>query len=298
MTISPPANVKVEVEEGRVLSSGFDTLVLSIDVQWESDALFLKLGELKELAKGAEMQTPGVLQAAGGADPWIFNLAPHGAQGYEWLLVGRGFTLKIGNWMTPKSRPSVMAELRSEALWHQGPRATADAVRSLLENQGGQVLSVKASRADLCVDVLLPAAAWSVHVKDHLVTRAVNVASFDWHRKLTGLGIGSGMISARLYDKPLEIATQSHKVWMFDVWRLPSVPLGRRVIRVEFQLRREAIKDLGIDTLAELLAQGGNVWAYCTQEWLKLQDDPGKHHTQQQTLPWWGVVQNGFAGAQ
>ena len=59
------------------------------------------------------------------------------------------------------------------------------------------------------------------------------------------IGTRKSQIMARLYDKPLEIRERSNKDWMFDVWKLNTVPEGTRIIRCEYQLKREAIKDLG-----------------------------------------------------
>ena len=76
------------------------------------------------------------------------------------------------------------------------------------------------------------------------------------------------------------------------------MPKGKKIIRVEFQLRREAIKQMRLDTFDDFLENIENVWAYCTKKWLKFQDNPGVHHTQRSTLKWWKVVQNGFNGVQ
>jgi hypothetical protein len=67
-------------------------------------------------------------------------------------------------------------------------------------------------------------------------------------------------------------------------------------IRVEDQARREALKQLGIDTFDDLLTKAAALWSYFTRSWLKVQDDPSKHHTQQKTLPWWNMAQDGFLG--
>jgi hypothetical protein len=299
MTISPPSNVKVEeIGPGKVLASGFDTLVLAMDVEWQQSDFFDLLERLKQQAKRDERQAPDVLTQSDQSEHWVFNVLPNGSKGYEWLLVAQEFTLKIGNWMNPKSRPSVMAEIRSEALWHRGPADMAQRISSLLTVAGGVVGVIKASRADPCIDLLLPKDEWTVGLLDHAVTRAIYSSPHFWNRRLTGISIGKGNLGARLYDKPLEIVTKSHKEWMYDVWSIRAVPENFHIIRVEFQLRREALKDLGINTLTDLLKLAGNLWSYCTRDWLKFQDDASKHHTQQETLPWWKVVQDGFTGAQ
>ena len=91
---------------------------------------------------------------------------------------------------------------------------------------------------------------------------------------MKGISIGKGNISARLYDKPLEIKQQSKKYWMYDVWGINKNDLddNHKIIRVEFQLRRELIKDLGANYFEDLLKGYGKIWAYCTQKWLKFQD--------------------------
>jgi hypothetical protein len=103
-----------------------------------------------------------------------------------------------------------------------------------------------------------------------------------------------GAFSSRIYDKGLEIRLKSKKSWMLDIWQLPEVPKGYRAIRVEFQLRREAIVELGMNSIWN----PRNAWAYCSHTWLKFQNRPDLHHTQQNTMPFWQTVQNGFLGGQ
>jgi hypothetical protein len=54
-------------------------------------------------------------------------------------------------------------------------------------------------------------------------------------------------------------------------------------------------KKLGIHTLDILFAMIINVWSYCTKEWLKFQDNPGKQSHQRNTFSWWKEIQDGFS---
>src|SRR5262249_41226099 len=117
-------------------------------------------------------------------------------------------------------------------------------------------------------------------------------------RILTGMAIGRGVIRARAYDKPYEIETQSKKYWMFDIWDVKKVPEDGRIIRIEYQLRRQALRELGIDTVWNLVNYPRNLWAYCTEKWLKFQENAKVHHTQQKPMPWWKTVQDSFLGGQ
>ena len=230
-----------------------------------------------------------------GSDDYKFLVKPHGTNGYEWLLVGKEYSLKIGNWLNPIQRPSIMAEVRSEVLWRMELIDAIDNIVALIENQNSVVDDVKPSRVDICVDFLIPENIWSIDLIKYRTTRAGYASPHFFNDKLTGISIGKGAVSARLYDKPLEIKQKSKKYWMYDVWGIKEVPDGMRIIRVEFQLRRGALKELNINTTVDLVNNTENLWAYCTQKWLKFQDNPGKHHTQRKTFDWWKVVQNAFS---
>ena len=299
MTISPPA--KVKPEEGfspEVLASGIDSLVLAINVEWSRDSLFLYLAKMKALAKEKAQQQTVILKARKNIGEMPIYIQPHGTNGYEWLLSNNICTLLIGKSLTPGSRPSLMAEIRSETLWRVGVKETIAALLSILENYGAEKILIKPSRVDLCLDLLMDEKQWDKSLIDFRVTRAQHSGLFFHKKDMTGISIGRGKISARLYDKPLEIKQKSKKTWMYDIWKICDVPDGKKIIRTEFQLRREGLKSLGVETIEDVFKFKDNIWAYCTQKWLKFRTNPGKHHTQRKNLPFWDVVQSGFAGEQ
>lgn len=301
MTISPPSNVKTPgdgpFDPVRVLAHGIDALVLAIYVKWDGPEFFQQLQAKRQEAEAKREAVADALPGLPGETDWVFNVQPHGANGYAWLLVSHECTLKVGSWLKPQTRPSVMAEIRSETLWARGVGASVERVCALLESAGGRIDRITVSRADLCVDVMVPEKDWHKDLIDFFVTRAQDVALYLKRGQLTGIQIGKGEILARFYDKPLEIATQSHKDWMYGIWGIEKVPEGHKVIRVEYQLRREKLGELGIDSFEDLQAKSLELWAYCTQKWLKLQHNADKHHTQQTTLEWWKTVQDGHPGA-
>lgn len=298
MTISPPAKVKVDQLSTQILCSGIDSLNLAIDVHWSKTDLFDYLSILKEDAKNNRKDAPGILELDEGRNKWLFNIKAHGKNGYEWMLSNKEFTLVIGAWKRPQSKPSVLAEIRSETLWHLGAERAVEKIKEILLAQGGTRITIKPSRVDFCVDIIFPENEWNVSLKKYAITRSTYMASHLSHKKLTGFSIGKGKLSARLYDKPLEIRQQSKKFWMYDIWGIKEVPENRKVIRVEFQFRRELLKQLAINDISDLFLHCDNIWAYCTQRWLKFQTNPEKHHTQRKTLDWWLEVQNGFLGVQ
>jgi hypothetical protein len=191
-----------------------------------------------------------------------------------------------------------MIAVRSETLWRLGPEEAVKIALSLIIANGGHIFQAKLSRIDLCIDFLMPEERWSYELMEYAVTRAADTAPYFHHKILTGIRIGKGYISARLYDKPLEIQQQSKKVWMYDVWEIEEIPHGKKIIRIEFQLRRAILKELGLKNAEDLFQKIDRAWAYCTKDWLKFQDRPGLHHTQRKTFEWYEEIQDGFNGVQ
>lgn len=296
MTISPPAKVKITPENiFQVLASGIDTLDLSIDVHWKDDTFFQYLEEMKSLAIQQENEYP--IQFPG--TEFFAVIQPYGRKGHKWIVNTGDFDMSIGDWLKPKSRPSIMLHIKSEALWREGARQLVDYLSDLLISVGAMLIGFKPSRIDLCLDMTFPSYLWNADLIPLRVTRSQHAAPYFDNQKMTGLSIGKGIVGARLYDKPLEISKKSHKFWMYDIWNIEMIiPEEVKIIRIEGQFRREALKELGLDQFNYLLDKIDNLWGYFTQEWLKFQDNPGKHHTMRSTLPWWEIVQNSFLGVQ
>ena len=284
-------------EEGRVLASGVDSLYITSDVFWRNDSFFKLLATLKEEAAAKRCLMPSLLKGEG--FEWAFGVEGFGKDGYEWVLKSAEYEVRIGNWMSPCSRPSIWIRIHSQTLWLYGVIEAIDRILTLFSCAGAMVKETKASRIDMCVDILLPESLWNCELGKHRVTHAKKFGNYEEGSQWSGFVIGQGgAFSSRIYDKGLEIRLKSKKSWMFDIWQLPEVPEGYRAIRVEFQLRREAIVELGMNSIWSFTNHPRNAWAYCAHTWLKFQDRPDLHHTQQNTMPFWQTVQNGFLGGQ
>lgn len=284
----------------KVLGSGIDTLVLALDVVWKDRRFFDSLSSLKERAVAEDKECPGLILYRDGKEKWLISIRPYGMKGYEWFIGNKEITMKIGNWLEPMTRPSIMVEVSSEALWRIGPLEIYDRVLDIIEDNGGMIKEAKISRADLCIDILLDAEKWDdIKLRQWKVSQSRKVG-FDLEGEIFEtftIGRG-GDISARLYDKAREIDKISKKYWMYDIWKIQEVPEGKRAIRVEFQIRREVIKELGAGRGGDFMEKIDEVWAYCTKKWLQFKDGYGKEHKLRKTLPWWEEVQNGFLGVQ
>ena len=148
MTNSPPSNVNSEEslsENGRILSSGFDSLVLGLSIEWKDESFLNSLEDLKSAAAAEKSGMPGSIKTE--TDEWIFNVQPQGASGYRWLLNSHEYDVRILRG-TGGMRPSAMIEIRSATLWARGAIEAVNRIVTLLTSAGAKVGKVKASRAD------------------------------------------------------------------------------------------------------------------------------------------------------
>lgn len=292
----------------KVLAHGIDTIVFTMDVRWgstQTDAKghmrpftwFEVLKGLKAEAKTAGKNVPGVVRHETG--DWLFEMQGWGSNGYEWMLNSPEMTWKVGNWLEPTSRPSMMVEVRAETLWTVGVYAAVDRCRRLVEHVGGHIVDIKVNRLDVCMDVMIDDDQFQPgEIDAGMVCRANNASHWFVRRRLTGVGIGgpTSELKARLYDKPEEIKV-SGKHWMYAAWGMEGpddIPEGKRIIRVEFQMRREKLKELGYGDLSDVLERIPDLWDYLTKRWLRMADDASKHHTMQTVRPWWAMVQAAY----
>ena len=283
------------------LTSGIDTLVLALDVSWQEDRFFRWLESIKEKAFAEQKDSPGVVHYRDKKNKWMFSVKPYGIRGYEWFLSSKDFTMRIGNWIEPKSRPSIMVEISSEALWRLGASEIFERIVEIIKACGGIVVTAKISRVDLCMDILLEESEWQyTNLEESKVCKAKKYGCVNGGKRLETFWVGLGDLKARLYDKVAEIESKSKKYWMYDIWKIKKDEIrdDQRVIRVEFQLRREVIKELGAGDASAFFMKIDEVWAYCTQEWLQFKDNPEREHKYRNTLPWWKVVQQNFLGVQ
>jgi hypothetical protein len=125
------------------------------------------------------------------------------------------------------------------------------------------------SRIDLCVD-FLPRLDLRQFDCEHWVTRARDFAKRFVNRAFSGWSIGlGGIVSARLYNKTLELL-KSKKLYMQEIWKACGYDGTDDVWRLEFEINRQALVELGVDTTEGLVDRLESIWLYCTTKWLRL----------------------------
>jgi hypothetical protein len=155
---------------------------------------------------------------------------------------------------------------------------------------GGRVQLIQVSRLDLCADFRLPGGITLDTLRQLKVSR-----SRDLRLEIGGdtmetayVGARKAPIVLRIYDKGKEVKAKGIKLWFGELWNTEDLT---DIWRVEFQLRRPALKQFGINSLDDLLTRAGGLWEYLTWEWVSFRLPDNDRQNRREVHPWWQEVQ-------
>ncbi|BAQ34937.1 hypothetical protein [Dehalococcoides sp. UCH007] len=283
----------------KVAASGIDTLVIGFEIQEYLDTeCFEMLTEAKEKAGERMFNSKGYGLEWFGVE---FSISARGSKGYEWVLRNADVTVCIAREAKGGSiMPEVYVTFSSQNLWANGPeKAVSDFTQWLL---GWAVpKNNRVSRADLCLDMEMPFPVLNMEteVVTHARVKAEYLESDKLEhylncRKHTGYKFGQGDLSARIYDKTLEI-TLKQKEWMREIWKASDWDTKSSVIRFEFQCRRHFLKEMGVTTFTDLMDTLADIWRYCTSNWLRICDKGSEtNQARWESKDYWQIIQQSF----
>jgi len=266
---APPSNRAPDTcipdESFQVLWQGIDSLELSFSGSTNPD-IEATLRELKERAKSRDPGERAAAQYA--ALDQVFRVSDKGWGFYSFVLDNDCFRISLASRGASRV-PMASCQIRSEYLAHKGAAAAVAELRVVVTELGLLDGAETVSRLDPAVDFVtdLGMSDWD---QSGWITRAKLRRGY-WEPDLfTGWSVGLGSPTAfRLYLKSHEIDTQSHKVYLHELWRAADWPPGYPVWRAEGQLRRQALEGLRIRTVADVLKHLPGIWGYLTGQWLR-----------------------------
>lgn len=211
---------------------------------------------------------------------------------YAFKMESEGMTLSIMKRPAPSGpdKSNVWLSVGSLALMESGAQACFDRACQIISALGGSVLWNQISRVDMCSD--LP----GVHVRDfcesfnadRFICRARKSALYRDGREYTGVSLGmGGDIACRMYDKLTESLLNERKLALLIQKRWGG--MVDCATRVEFQLRRNALRAFGVDSFEDYMRVRGAVASYLCAEWLRFTsgDVDRTHTTRAETAPLW-----------
>lgn len=279
-------------EQVKSLRWGIDSLYLSYPGQL-SDEWFRKLEDCKINAQSDDPHERTLAQVNIGGH--LFEVSDHGKRRFPYILADNCFFIQVSSRAASRV-PLVHAQISSEYLAAAGWEKAEAQLRIVANTLGKDTGDAQISRIDLFVDFTCSGfdadfdqAAW--------VTRAERVAKYYRRPYFSGWAVGQGgVISSRMYDKTLEVEQHSHKTWLYELWEAVGWKAPDTVLRQEFQLRREALKQLGVTSPDGLMTDQASLWRYLSTDWLRLTLPSLTDATQSRwpTHPLWAGLQRTF----
>jgi len=104
----------------------------------------------------------------------------------------------------------------------------------------------------------------------------------------------------RIYEKKAEVKLKANplKNLCMRVYRWHCKEMPSCATRVEFEMRRDALKERGIDAVEDYYAKRADLVAYLTYGWLRFTankvDRENKNQSKARTLPLWNRVRKAF----
>jgi hypothetical protein len=126
------------------------------------------------------------------------------------------------------------------------------------------------------------------------VTRAHDVARYGDQGERSGYAVGrGGDLSLRLYNKTLEIRKHG-KSHATRAWQQGGWDGEQPVWRTEIQLRRNVLREFGVQSVPELLTRSGELWHYALEKWCRLSVPSADDQTRSRWLthPFWAAITN------
>lgn len=184
---------------------------------------------------------------------------PYGSRGFRYLATNEDFFILLS---PAKTFPDAYIQMNAIGLYEKGPRDQYEYLRKNICS-GGEPSEATVSRIDLCADI--QGFEPTEFDRKRFVTRARNKKGI-WEENatgetFTGFFFGKKNMAFRLYNKSIEIK-KSGNLWIIERWNKngydPEIP----VWRIEYQLRREKLRELNIKTVSDALDSLDSLWTY------------------------------------
>lgn len=271
---APPHPAESTNRPGGNRHGGEDTVDLGWQVQWRPEAWKLLSRRLQEGQEGARAGDNGDPIVEFGDRSMVMRAAGRAAGNTYYAFVGdsEGLQFAIMDREEPWGKtPNVRVHFGAVALMVLGLDEAYRRARCTIERAGGVIEAEVVSRIDPCVDLIDLAVAEFVEavIGGRCVRRARKAQYFEDRSRWTGVAVGmGGAISLRIYDKVAEC--EGTEKWTYLLACRFEGEIPDVVTRVEYQLRRRALKEFGIDTIEDWKQKRGEVLRYLIEDWFRI----------------------------
>ncbi len=282
------------------VANNVDKLKMSFWVEWQDDSFLDELELIKQSLQNTTNLQEKSYHCPGGFN---WNVQRTGTRIFTYRLTSGDLTFLINNRTSEEKIPTVGLEIGSESCWSPGFDTIYQRFIKWLSAVGGTIQKNQVSEVHLAADFIgVAIGSLFIDDKSRWITRTTRFASYGSHRKLETFSLGKGDLMLRIYDKIQELKHSPHKLCTFmDAWKLQKLS-NTDVTRVEFQIRRNILKDIktsptaqnGIDTYGDLTDSFNSIWTHCTQKWSRHCSDSididNKHQARASNSKFWDAV--------
>ncbi|MEZ5489204.1 MAG: hypothetical protein R3F50_02680 [Gammaproteobacteria bacterium] len=260
-----PSNC-IDSRNTRILRTGIDSLYLTYQGHL-SDESSIRLTKLKKMAQSTSASSVNLAQFL--VKKHVFEVKGNGRHPFAYILEDGTFRIEAAK-QDAKQAPMAYAKVSSELLTVDGPDAALEVLQKVIDVLGVITAGPNVARVDLCVDFLTDYPLESI-TDAEFVTKARTLARHSDMRRFSGISFApKADLSARLYNKTIEMQSKnSLRPYLKALWHQAGWDGVQDVWRLEFQLRRPALRTLDIVSYKELRNCLGGLWQYCTNQWLK-----------------------------
>jgi len=196
-------------------------------------------------------------------------------------------------------QPNLMFRASGEQCLLQGAHHCYEIGNRFVRQLGGQSSDCKLSRVDICLD--MPGTSIDELMiafnEKRYITRTKARGYFETSGRSFFLGKPPLVIQA--YDKLAEVNTKANptkKLAMIEYRWNGEIPAN--ATRVEFQIRREALKTRGINSVEDYFEKRADLIFYLTHNWIRfletIPDRKNKNQSKIPTLEIWKNIQDSF----
>ena len=273
-----------------------DTLSFALDYKDYNDFISNYIDELKQKKEIARINKSdfnnekSLIEING----LTFDVMPNGSPGYAFILHNSDYEIQFASVRSNnKDNYPVFIKIKQAPLWALGVKKAYNNVLFWLKDIFAFPIAEKINRADLCCHTdMIDFARYDYF---YFKTRANKKNTRINGSTINGFefGVRDSLIYCRVYDKTLEVSEHKNKSWFNDIWLDNGADINK-VWNVEFELKRDFLREYNIETVSDFLMYSKSIWQYLTNQWIVLTLNDCSRLENSTVLNEWSELSSGF----